>query len=250
MSLINTVPEMVLTTKLDAVLNWTRKSSLWYMLFGLACCAIEMMQTGGPRAAGAPPPAARTRAARRPAPTRWTRSRLRTGPGRAPPDTSLSQFGSFRALRTALRADTRFLGSAADLIGRCAWTHTDSWALGFSFRRRLWNVFWFERSVGPCGPTLALVERPPGRALRTALRADTRSRAHVISSASIAGSLWSGALGGASPVGTRAPTRRFRVAPNRSNARFGAAVFPESRILNPESFFRPPPRPASAPRVW
>ena len=49
MSLINSVPEMVLTTKLDQFLNWTRKSSLWYMLFGLACCAIEMMQTGGPR---------------------------------------------------------------------------------------------------------------------------------------------------------------------------------------------------------
>ncbi len=50
MSLVNTVPEMVLTTKLDELLNWTRKSSLWYMLFGLACCAIEMMHTGGPRA--------------------------------------------------------------------------------------------------------------------------------------------------------------------------------------------------------
>jgi NADH-quinone oxidoreductase subunit B len=49
MSLINTVPESILTTKLDDVLNWTRKSSVWYMLFGLACCAIEMMQTGGPR---------------------------------------------------------------------------------------------------------------------------------------------------------------------------------------------------------
>jgi NADH-quinone oxidoreductase subunit B len=49
MSLINSVPEMVLTTKIDQFLNWTRKSSLWYMLFGLACCAIEMMQTGGPR---------------------------------------------------------------------------------------------------------------------------------------------------------------------------------------------------------
>ncbi len=49
MSLINSVPEMVLTTKIDELLNWTRKSSLWYMLFGLACCAIEMMQTGGPR---------------------------------------------------------------------------------------------------------------------------------------------------------------------------------------------------------
>ena len=49
MSLINAVPETVLTTKVDALLNWTRKSSVWYMLFGLACCAIEMMQTGGPR---------------------------------------------------------------------------------------------------------------------------------------------------------------------------------------------------------
>jgi NADH-quinone oxidoreductase subunit B len=50
MSLINSVPEMVLTTKVDEILNWTRKSSVWYMLFGLACCGIEMMQTGGPRA--------------------------------------------------------------------------------------------------------------------------------------------------------------------------------------------------------
>ncbi len=49
MSLINTMPEFGLTTSVDAMLNWTRKSSLWYMLFGLACCAIEMMQTGGPR---------------------------------------------------------------------------------------------------------------------------------------------------------------------------------------------------------
>ena len=49
MSLINSVPEMTLTTKVDDFLNWTRKSSLWYMMFGLACCAIEMMATGGPR---------------------------------------------------------------------------------------------------------------------------------------------------------------------------------------------------------
>jgi len=49
MSLINSVPETVITTKVDDILNWTRKSSVWYMLFGLACCAIEMMQTGGPR---------------------------------------------------------------------------------------------------------------------------------------------------------------------------------------------------------
>ena len=50
MSLINSMPEMVITTKADALLNWTRKSSVWWMLFGLACCAIEMMQTQGPRA--------------------------------------------------------------------------------------------------------------------------------------------------------------------------------------------------------
>jgi NADH-quinone oxidoreductase subunit B len=48
-SLLNTMPEFTVTTKIDEMLNWTRKSSLWYMLFGLACCAIEMMQTGGPR---------------------------------------------------------------------------------------------------------------------------------------------------------------------------------------------------------
>ena len=50
MSLINSFPEMVITTKADELLNWTRKSSVWWMLFGLACCAIEMMQTQGPRA--------------------------------------------------------------------------------------------------------------------------------------------------------------------------------------------------------
>ncbi len=39
----------VITTKLDTVLNWARTSSLWYMLFGLACCAIELMATGAAR---------------------------------------------------------------------------------------------------------------------------------------------------------------------------------------------------------
>jgi NADH-quinone oxidoreductase subunit B len=34
----------------DFALNWSRKSSLFYLLFGLACCGIELMQTGGPRA--------------------------------------------------------------------------------------------------------------------------------------------------------------------------------------------------------
>ncbi len=33
----------VITTNLDAVVNWARKSALWPMTFGLACCAIEMI---------------------------------------------------------------------------------------------------------------------------------------------------------------------------------------------------------------
>jgi NADH-quinone oxidoreductase subunit B len=39
----------LVTTKLDQVLGWSRASSLWYMLFGLACCAIEMMCAGASR---------------------------------------------------------------------------------------------------------------------------------------------------------------------------------------------------------
>ena len=33
----------IITTNLDAVVNWARKSALWPMTFGLACCAIEMI---------------------------------------------------------------------------------------------------------------------------------------------------------------------------------------------------------------
>jgi len=35
----------VLTTTVEKVVNWARKSSLWPATFGLACCAIEMMNT-------------------------------------------------------------------------------------------------------------------------------------------------------------------------------------------------------------
>jgi len=33
----------ILTTSYDKLFNWARRSSLWPMQFGLACCAIEMM---------------------------------------------------------------------------------------------------------------------------------------------------------------------------------------------------------------
>jgi NADH-quinone oxidoreductase subunit B len=36
-------------TKLDALIGWARKSSMWPMTFGLACCAIEMMAMGTAR---------------------------------------------------------------------------------------------------------------------------------------------------------------------------------------------------------
>jgi NADH-quinone oxidoreductase subunit B len=42
-------PGNAIFTSVDVVLDWGRANSLWYLLFGLACCAIEMMQTGGPR---------------------------------------------------------------------------------------------------------------------------------------------------------------------------------------------------------
>ncbi len=41
--------ENVLTTTVDKFFNWARKSSLWPMQFGLACCAIEMMAVLDPR---------------------------------------------------------------------------------------------------------------------------------------------------------------------------------------------------------
>src|SRR5688500_243473 len=42
------LPE-VLTTRLDSLINWARKSSLWPATFGLACCAIEMMNVTSSR---------------------------------------------------------------------------------------------------------------------------------------------------------------------------------------------------------
>jgi len=33
----------IMTTTIDSAVNWARKSALWPMTFGLACCAIEMI---------------------------------------------------------------------------------------------------------------------------------------------------------------------------------------------------------------
>lgn len=41
--------EGIIFTTLDQALNWARKSSIWPMTFGLACCAIEMMSMGASR---------------------------------------------------------------------------------------------------------------------------------------------------------------------------------------------------------
>jgi NADH-quinone oxidoreductase subunit B len=39
----------ILTTSVDTVFNWARRSSLWWLQFGLACCAIEMISAAMPR---------------------------------------------------------------------------------------------------------------------------------------------------------------------------------------------------------
>jgi NADH-quinone oxidoreductase subunit B len=38
-----------LITKLKDIVNWARSGSLWPMSFGLACCAVEMMQSAASR---------------------------------------------------------------------------------------------------------------------------------------------------------------------------------------------------------
>ncbi len=45
----NRFEEGLIITQVDWVINWARKSSIWPMTFGLACCAIEMMAVGASR---------------------------------------------------------------------------------------------------------------------------------------------------------------------------------------------------------
>jgi len=57
MGLIEQVPKFVknwpggglIVSSIDLVMNYSRKSSLWPMTFGLACCAIEMMAANASR---------------------------------------------------------------------------------------------------------------------------------------------------------------------------------------------------------
>jgi NADH-quinone oxidoreductase subunit B len=52
MGIENTIAEAlpdIITTRLDSLVNWARKSSLWPATFGLACCAIEMMNATSSR---------------------------------------------------------------------------------------------------------------------------------------------------------------------------------------------------------
>ena len=45
---LDIAPELqrnLVVTSLDHVLNWARRSSVWPAMFGLACCAIEMINT-------------------------------------------------------------------------------------------------------------------------------------------------------------------------------------------------------------
>lgn len=39
------IPDGILLTTVEKAVNWSRKSSLWPLGFGLACCAIEMIST-------------------------------------------------------------------------------------------------------------------------------------------------------------------------------------------------------------
>ena len=45
----NKIEGDIVVSRLDAVVNWVRTNSMWPMPMGLACCAIELMGTGGAR---------------------------------------------------------------------------------------------------------------------------------------------------------------------------------------------------------
>jgi NADH-quinone oxidoreductase subunit B len=48
-SVEESVKQNLVLTSVEAIVNWSRRSSLWPAAFGLACCAIEMIATAMPR---------------------------------------------------------------------------------------------------------------------------------------------------------------------------------------------------------
>ncbi|GIV77133.1 NADH-quinone oxidoreductase subunit B [Litorilinea aerophila] len=49
MGLEEKLPEGILTARLESLVNWGRQNSTWPLLFGLACCAMEMIATSTAR---------------------------------------------------------------------------------------------------------------------------------------------------------------------------------------------------------
>jgi NADH-quinone oxidoreductase subunit B len=45
MGIEKVLPDGIMLTSVERMVNWARKSSVWPLGFGLACCAIEMMST-------------------------------------------------------------------------------------------------------------------------------------------------------------------------------------------------------------
>jgi NADH-quinone oxidoreductase subunit B len=43
------VKRNILLASVDSLVSWARRSSLWPVMFGLACCAIEMVAVATPR---------------------------------------------------------------------------------------------------------------------------------------------------------------------------------------------------------
>ena len=48
-SIEESVRQNMMLTSVEGIVNWARRSSLWPVAFGLACCAIEMIATAMPR---------------------------------------------------------------------------------------------------------------------------------------------------------------------------------------------------------
>ena len=48
-SLEESIRKNIILGSVEGIVNWARRSSLWPVMFGLACCAIEMIATATPR---------------------------------------------------------------------------------------------------------------------------------------------------------------------------------------------------------